>query len=411
MGKTAKIVIDKNIGEFDEFAAMFGGEQPVFSSRDMRDFLDNNSDATELEVEIRSNGGSVTQGFEIYDMLTTSGKEITTIAYKANSIATVIFLAGNKRKISKNAQFVIHNPFIDPFALGFDGLTADDLLEISNEVRHSEEKIFNFYSEKLGLSEQLQNEIKDLMKQDSDLGSTKALQYGFATEVIESNTNSMQVVKSSAYTNKIAALLKDKQKTNNKMVTQDEFNKEIGGLKSILSEIKNLFSRKHVKNGVATLQDGSFMYFDGEAIAVGTAVFTDEAMTMPAEDGSYTASEGETIVVAGGMVTEIMPVVEDTETVDSLKAKVADLEAKIATSASEKEAAIEAAVAEVKNQFKEKFASMESKITALEGFVPGGNPNPKKDKRFVADATNDLTDEVQMRIAKIRAAREIGRVK
>ena len=59
--KTVKLVIDKNIGETDVFAQMFGDITTTFSSLDMSKFLEDNSDATNIDVEIRSNGGSVTQ--------------------------------------------------------------------------------------------------------------------------------------------------------------------------------------------------------------------------------------------------------------------------------------------------------------------------------------------------------------
>ena len=235
--KTAKIVIDKNIGEKDFFAQMFGDIATTFSSSDMSEFLNDNSDATNIEVEIRSDGGSVTQGFEIYDLLKNSGKAIKTIAYKANSIATVIFLAGSERVITKNAQFVIHNPFIDPMNLGYNGLTAEDLHAIADDIKQCEDKIFNLYKEVLALDTNSEIEVKNLMAADTDLTADNALKYGFATSIINGGEAQLKALKNTAYSTKIAALLKDKNNNNNNMD-----NKEIKSqLDKIAGSLKNLF--------------------------------------------------------------------------------------------------------------------------------------------------------------------------
>lgn len=62
---------------------------------------------------------------------------------------------------------------------------------------------------------------------------------------------------------------------------------------------------KQIKLASATLLDGSMVYFDG-TLAVATAIFTDEAMTIAANDGEYTLEDNSKIKVTGGMVEEIM---------------------------------------------------------------------------------------------------------
>ena len=325
--KTAKIVIDKNIGEKDFFAQMFGDIATTFSSSDMSEFLNDNSDATNIEVEIRSDGGSVTQGFEIYDLLKNSGKVIKTIAYKANSIATVIFLAGTERVITKNAQFVIHNPFIDPMNLGYNGLTAEDLHAIADDIKQCEDKIFNLYKEVLALDTNSEIEVKNLMAADTDLTADNALKYGFATAIINGGEAQLKALKNTAYSSKIAALLKDKNNNNN----MD--NKEIKSqLDKIAGSLKNLFKVNNlneegepiaVQNSTATAADGTVMYFTEETLAEGVAVFSDEAMSTPIADGTYTV-EGQDVSVVAGLVAQI-------ETIEDTKTKMANLETENST--------------------------------------------------------------------------------
>jgi ATP-dependent protease ClpP protease subunit len=279
----------------------------------MSKFIQDNINADQLEVEIHSDGGSVTQGFEIYDLLKNSGKKVKTIAYKANSIATVIFLAGEERVITKNAQFVIHNPFIDPMNLGFDGLTADDLFAIADDIKKCEDKIFNLYNEVLSLDENSQIEIRNLMKADTDLTADNALKFGFATSIINGGVATLKSLKNTAYTDKIAALIKTKN--NNNMSDNKEVNSK---LDAIASKLKNLFKAQNlteegepmkVKNSTATAKDGSVMYFTEEALVAGIAVFSDEAMTTPIP-----------VYVTNGLVEKIELLGED------MKKKMAALE-------------------------------------------------------------------------------------
>ena len=57
-----------------------GSDKGEFSAQNMSDFLDENKEAKELEIRIRSRGGSVRDGWDIYDLLRASGKSIKTVA-------------------------------------------------------------------------------------------------------------------------------------------------------------------------------------------------------------------------------------------------------------------------------------------------------------------------------------------
>ena len=64
---------------------------------------------------------------------------------------------------------------------------------------------------------------------------------------------------------------------------------------------------KKLKFASATLQDGTVVYYDGE-LAVGTAVFLDEALTEKAPDADHVAEDGTIVVTVDGVVTEIRPI-------------------------------------------------------------------------------------------------------
>jgi len=64
---------------------------------------------------------------------------------------------------------------------------------------------------------------------------------------------------------------------------------------------------KKLKFASATLKNGTVVYYDGE-LAVGTAVFLDEALTEKAPDDGHVAEDGTIVVTVDGIITEIKPV-------------------------------------------------------------------------------------------------------
>jgi hypothetical protein len=67
---------------------------------------------------------------------------------------------------------------------------------------------------------------------------------------------------------------------------------------------KEQIMENEIKLGNATLADGTLIYWDGD-LAVGVAIFSDEALTQAVADGEYALEDGSAVVVTGGMVEEI----------------------------------------------------------------------------------------------------------
>ena len=64
--------------------------------------------------------------------------------------------------------------------------------------------------------------------------------------------------------------------------------------------------------------DGTPVYYDGTEVAVGTALFMDEAMTEPAPDGEHELEGGLKIIVSNGLVAQIMEVEESIDATEEL---------------------------------------------------------------------------------------------
>jgi len=312
--KNVVLKIYGDIGE-DSGNGMFDDQTAMISSKFVSEFLDANQSADQITVRINSRGGDVQEGWAIHDLLVNSGKKIVTIGEgKIYSIATIIFLAGSERDMMKNADGLIHNPFIPPYTLA-DQYESTDLVKIADSLKQEEEKILDFYTEITGSPKE---KLAEYMKDNTKLSAEDMLNLGFATKVIEP----------------IVAYAFMNLKNNFKMDEKAFFEKLGSTLDNAILKMKN-FSRVNSNNMVLTDKDGNELTVEKESgeIAVG-----DKATP----DGTFTMADGKVVVVANGAVTEVSaPETEESE-LEAAKAKIAELEAQIASANAEKEKVVAA---------------------------------------------------------------------
>jgi ATP-dependent protease ClpP protease subunit len=319
------------------FSDMFGGGES-FSASDAAQFLIDHKDAPEIVVSISSDGGYKTEGKQIFDILSTSGKKITTIAFKANSIATVIMLAGDTRLIAEHAQFVVHFARIDPMDLGLDALTAEDLQALANETERTDKEIVDLYCSVLGEDKRM--ELVAAMANEQDLGAKGAIKMGFATgfyKKAKKEKATMDNFRGLMITDGLAQLI---QNNMSEKKNEGDINKLEALILTGFSKIAKMFSK--IKNEVTLpTKDGSSVYVIPADPAmpdelVGAKVFQVGPDGLPTEtpvaDGPVPLGDGRTIVVAAGVVTEVQNVVDTAAlTADNaaLKTANADLQAKL----------------------------------------------------------------------------------
>lgn len=381
-----KIVIDRPIGEKDSFADYYGEPQMCFSGAEMAALLQGSSDS-EIEVELRSPGGSVEQGLMIYDLLRNSGKKVKTVGYQLHSIASIIFLAGDERLISENATPLLHHPALLPWDL--DGrLTANDLESIAEAIATLEGRMMSIYTERMGLSPENAALFDEKLQSEWTMTADDAVMWGLATGKIQTTANAAKI-KGLFYSEKAIAL----KKPNTQYM---DLSKALEELKGIIKDAKASFTGKAKAGSVTTTSETvKVLYFEGDQLEAGKAVFSDEAMTTAAPAGSYEIDGGMTVLIETDEsgVSTVTSITEESEDVEALKKENENMKAELEAMKKEKadaEAKAEAAATALK-AMNETLTSLESKVQAFEKIVPG-DADPNK----VAKAATALNHEAKM---------------
>lgn len=130
-----------------------------------------------ITVWINSPGGDCFAAAQIYNMLRDYKGHVTVkIDSLAASAASVIAMAGDDVLISPTGMLMIHNP--STVAMGDHG-DLEKAIDMLNEVKNS---IINAYQAKTGLS---RNKLSKLMEDETWMDANKAVEYGFADDVIQ----------------------------------------------------------------------------------------------------------------------------------------------------------------------------------------------------------------------------------
>lgn len=133
-------------------------------------------DVDTINVHINSYGGEVAEGWAIYNSLKDHKATINTICDGfAASIASVIFMAGDHRRMRNVSLLFVHNALCGATGnAAAHRKTADDLDKMSELSRQA-------YLEHVNISEE---ELTALLDAESWITPTEALEMGFATSVV-----------------------------------------------------------------------------------------------------------------------------------------------------------------------------------------------------------------------------------
>lgn len=297
------------------------------------------ADGKDVTVKIRSFGGDVQTGFDIYNELRRYAKDkkakVTTLGEgQVASIATVIFLSGDERVLTEHTQPFVHNAWT--YTMG----DSKELLRVATELESCNQKIAEHYALHTDLTV---DEALELMKNETSITPEEAVSMRFATKVEEV----LRPVALKRFSN---------TKNNNNM------NKKTQTLYNKVAKFLGQFSNK-----VVTTADGKELDFyeleDDAVIAVGDKVYYDG---MDA-DGSFIMPSGETYVCVAGELTEIVAPVDNTD-----ETALAEANATIALLTEQLEA--------VSNKAVELDAQNKANLAIIEGYKANSKPAPANSK-------------------------------
>jgi ATP-dependent protease ClpP protease subunit len=395
-----KLYIRGLIAPKDGFSELFGGGES-FSASDASKFLEDHAADPEIVVEISSDGGYKTEGVQIFNILRSSGKKITTISYKANSIATVIMLSGQTRLIVEFSQFVVHFARIDPTDLGMDPLTAEDFQKLAEETERSDKQIVDIYCSVLG--EEKRMELMAAMADESDLGAKGAIKLGFATgyyKKAKAEKVTQDDFKGVLIGDHLAQIIQ-----NN--MAEDKNKGQLEKLEALMvsgfGKLAKAFSK--IKNEITLpIQGGGSVYVVPADPAapdnlMGAKVYTVDASGLPTEtpapDGNITLDDGtgRILVVAAGVVSEVQDpaaaankmAAENT----ALQAANAELQAKLT--------AMETQMLADKTAAQSEVTAIQNAFSEYKKLIPGDGPRTE-------DKADDIT---KMDFTKMTTAQKV----
>jgi len=179
--------------------------------------LEELTDVDVINVHISSYGGEVKEGLAIYNALRNHKAKIRTYCDGfACSIASVIFMAGDERFMSKASLLMIHNAWT--YVSG----NAQELRKQAEDLDKITQASINAYMKYVNITEE---ELKDLLDSEYWLTYDEAIEKGFATSVIEEKEeNPSQSVKNTL----IQMILQNqKDKVEKEKIEEDPDNEEL----------------------------------------------------------------------------------------------------------------------------------------------------------------------------------------
>lgn len=147
------------------------------SANHIKQVLESNQNATEINLYINSYGGEVKEGLGIYNQLKRHPAQVNVyIDGFACSIASVIAMAGDKVIMGTNALMMIHHASMCAWG------NAEELRKAANDLEVIDQASCSSYISKAG--EKLDEDtLKELLDNQTWLNANQCLEYGLIDEI------------------------------------------------------------------------------------------------------------------------------------------------------------------------------------------------------------------------------------
>ena len=291
-----EIKVYKPIDKEDIFWSWYFEEDSfAFSADTIHKIFDENPEETEFKFHINCDGGVVSEGLRIYDVLRTSGKTLhCNIEGGCHSMAIILLLAAPKenRTANPNSRALIH----EVRGGSWDFLKADELRTVADEIEREQNAILDIYADRTGYD---RAELEILMKEEKMRTAQELIQYGFISKINTYSTN-----------------LKPKNQMSKPTKTVQEL---LNQAKELGKKLLNLTEGEAV----------NFEFKDAEGVVLFTTEKEDDSIAVgdaASPDGTFELPDGRKVVIADGVITEINePESTNSEEVETLQNTVSQL--------------------------------------------------------------------------------------
>lgn len=280
--------------------SMFGLENAVFSADLVKKVFSDNKNEKEFKFNIHCDGGSVSEGLAIYDIMRTSGKTIfCNVEGSCHSMSIILLLAApaENRTANFNARALIHRVRAFPY----DAMTANEAKELAKIIEQEEERLLDIYEDRTGKNRAA---LRALMNAEKERTASELLDLNFISSINSYNTNFNYPKKMTVRKN-----AKNGKGTNQKADT-------------LLGKIANFFAK--TVNYDYTDSEGNVLFSteaEEDTLAEGDTVTIPDGST----DGTFELPDGRVVTIVDNVVTEIVEDGGGDEETENLRAENEEL--------------------------------------------------------------------------------------
>ena len=323
----------------------WGMDNCIFSADVVKRVLRDNPDEKDIKFNIHCNGGSVSEGLTIYDILRNSGRNIyMNVEGSCHSMAIVLLLAApeENRTGNVNLRALVHRVYAPMYGY----YTADELKSLSDDIVREENAILDVYENRTGKN---RASLSAWMKAEKERTASELLNMNFISRINSYNTNFKSV--SMKKNSKPATGKPAGNKSQNAINKATAFLNKLGNL--LNSNLVN-FDYKDTEGKVVFSTDT-----EEDTLEVGDTVTLADGST----EGTFALDDGRVVTIVDNVVTEIEEEETTTEEVEALNERVEELENALRES--------ETVITDLRNQ-------LESNFTPGKRIVTKQNPSNAK---------------------------------
>jgi ATP-dependent protease ClpP protease subunit len=265
------------------------------------------TDNSPIEVVIHSEGGSVFEGFAIYDLLNNyAGPKRCVVASSAFSIASFIPMAFNDVEITPNGYMMLHNPYA--YAEGDDEAFAKQSALLSQLKAN----MVTAYSNRTGQTPQA---IQEILRQETYYNASQAVAIGLANRITPSPVMGRVFAKVKTMPHGVvAALFGAGSVGDNNATTKEKSMSEATPVAATVKEIKAAYPKARAEFIVKCMEQQMPMPQVAEAayaeVMIDNQSLADRIAALEAQIAAMNAEEVAEPPIAADPVPPVQPVAQ-----------------------------------------------------------------------------------------------------